>query len=129
MHDIEAFERQGFGPLAVVDANTGNLLGYAVLQREPSRSRLELVIGLEEPARCKGFGTEIAEALVTFACDRLGVNEVVGLVDPGNKPSEGFVAALGMKRVEDRVDPMTGKREHVYSASCEAWLKGRITTR
>ena len=122
-HDIETFERQGFGPLGVVESSTSNLVGYAVLQKEPSRNRLELVIALERRVRRRGLGTEIAEALITFACRQLGATEVVGLVAPANDASEGFVAALGLNRVEERLDPLSGKREHVYLASCEEWLK------
>lgn len=125
MRDIEEFERQGYGALAVVEAGTGNIVGYAALQREPSRDRLELVIALEAGACGRGLGTEVAEALVLIACGHLRQPQVVGPVDPANAASLRFVAKLGMSRVEDRVDPLSGKTEHLYTLACDAWLKGR----
>jgi len=126
MHDIEDFERVGYGVLAAIDAEGGDIVGYAALQREPSRDHLELVIALEGRVRQQRLGTEIAEALLLTAFRHLGAPEIVGRVNPDNTASAKLVANLGMSRVEDRVDPLTGTTEHVYSLSREAWLQGRI---
>ena len=104
--------------VAVVHSDGGEVVGYAVLQREPSQNRLELVVALEKKVRGRGFASEVAQAMVGVAC-QLGEPQVVGRVDPTNQASARLVAGLGMRRIKDRVDPLTGMSEHIYTLSCE----------
>ena len=115
---IEEFERQGYGLVALVETATCEIIGYATLQREPSRERLELVLAVLPQARKKEFAFEAAKALISAGCAGLQEKEIVGRVNLKNIASLRLVEKLGMRKIGERTDPLDGSVEYIYIASC-----------
>lgn len=70
--------------------------------------------------RNKGFATEAAKALISYAFRELNAERVIAHCDSENKPSEAVMKKLGMKMVYSdgtRTYPKTGKTsgEYMYS--------------
>ena len=59
--------------------------------------------------RRKGYASEAAEALMTWAGREHGVRRFRASVGPWNKPSLALVRPLGFKRVGVQIDDVDGK--------------------
>jgi RimJ/RimL family protein N-acetyltransferase len=118
--EIAAFAHDGHGLLAITEAQTGQLIGYAGLFQDRSRDGLELVIAVAEASRHGSVGFEAAQALLKAGCAGLGAKEIVGRVDPANAPAIALVRRLGMLRVPDAIDQFSQALQHVYVWSCAA---------
>lgn len=60
--DVKEFQQQGYGLVAIVDRATGDVVGYAKLQRPDWQEGfgLELVLAVAPEARRKGIAREAA---------------------------------------------------------------------
>jgi RimJ/RimL family protein N-acetyltransferase len=104
------WERFGFGVWAVqaeVEPMRGVLLGFtgiAYPEFLPElAARPELGWRLASGAWGQGFATEAAAAARDDAFGRLGVPELISLIDPGNVRSQRVAEKVGMTRTGDSV--------------------------
>jgi RimJ/RimL family protein N-acetyltransferase len=117
--DIKEFQQQGYGLVAIVDFATGDVAGYAKLQRPEWQEGLglELVLAVSPEARRKGMAREAAQKLIEIACGPLRQKQVVGRVALNNTASLNLVGVLGMKKVGEREDLVEGI-QGIYLVAC-----------
>lgn len=97
---VVRYERQGFGPYAVVERASGAVIGYCGLFAFPDlggRPEVEVGYRLARPAWGRGYATEAALAVRDHAFQTLGLRRLVALIDPGNAASIRVALKLGMR--------------------------------
>lgn len=98
---------KGHGLWSVEAREDGTLLGFALLAMEYGDLEPELGFLFLAEAEGRGYAREAAEAVRTFAFERLGLPTVVSYVDPDNARSIRLAERLGA-RLEP--DPIEGAR-------------------
>ncbi|HUX22619.1 MAG TPA: GNAT family N-acetyltransferase [Spirochaetia bacterium] len=83
---------------AAVDRKSGKVVGHCgLLDKEiEGKTEIELVYVIAHAFWGKGYATEIAQALESYAFDELGLERLVALIEPENKVSEKVAAKVGM---------------------------------
>ncbi len=85
--------------LAAADVKTGNIVGEAVLKIiPPGHGQGEIGFGVVPAEWKKGFGTEIAQALLDVGFKTFQLNRVAAQCAPENKASIRIMQKLGMAR-------------------------------
>lgn len=101
----ESFVQSALSPFSddydlwpVVEKKTGRVIGHSgLLDKEvEGKTEIELVYVISPERWGKGYATEIALALTSYAFESLRVDRVVALVEPENKPSERVAVKIGM---------------------------------
>jgi RimJ/RimL family protein N-acetyltransferase len=110
---------RGFGQWAVVQRQTGELVGRAGLWQPEGWPGLEVGWVLGRPWWGRGFATEAAAAAVDHAFESLGAQHVISLIRPDNAPSIRVAERLG-ERYERRVE-LSRTVHHVYGIDREDW--------
>ena len=95
------WDEHGFGPLAVVERDSGRLAGEAGLQLLGG-SEIELTYTFARSAWGRGYATEAAAAVLRWGFDGLLLPRVVAVADPGNHASLRVLEKLGMRPVGTR---------------------------
>ncbi len=93
------WQRQGFGLLAVVERETGRLIGEAGLQPLEQGPDIETGYTLARAAWGRGYATEAARAILRWGFAGLGLQRVVAVADPANAASLRVLDRLGMTRL------------------------------
>jgi RimJ/RimL family protein N-acetyltransferase len=121
------WERFGFGPLAVEGCAgdlTGRVLGFAGLAYPEFlpqvAEQLELGWRLDSAVWGQGIATEAASAVRDDAFGRMGLPELISLIDPRNVRSRRVAEKLGMIAGESFVNPVQGN-------VVEIWHVGGVT--
>jgi RimJ/RimL family protein N-acetyltransferase len=93
----EGYARSGLGLYAVCRREDGRLLGDCglVVQTVEGHALVEVGWHLERAAWGRGYATEAARAVLTFA-EELGVRRVYALIVPANERSRRVAQKLGM---------------------------------
>ncbi len=93
---IDHQRRYGFSCWAVVERNTGAVIGDAGLYTRPEG--VELGYTLAQTHWGHGYGTEAAALSVEAAFGNLGLDELLALVRPENSRSVSVLERLGFAR-------------------------------
>jgi [ribosomal protein S5]-alanine N-acetyltransferase len=116
------FDRVTRQPLAerydlwpVIEKETGRVVGHCgLLPKEvEGSSEIELVYLIDPAAWGNGYASEIGQALIRYALDRLGLQRLIALIKPGNKASERVAVKLGMSLEKEIIRP-SGELRKVY---------------
>lgn len=129
------FERRGFGWWAVELRDDDAFAGFVGLMRPAFHAHFTpcVEVGWRLPRRFwgRGYATEAGSACLTFAFDRLDLDEVVSMAVTENWPSRRVMERLGMsRRTEDdfghpKLPFDHPLRPHVlYRLTREAWTRG-----
>lgn len=99
---IETFRRQARAgnalPFAVILKETGELLGYVMLNRDADDPRLGLFgYWLGEAYHGKGYMSEIAPVVLAAAFERFGIDTVEAAAQIGNAASLRVMRRCGMR--------------------------------
>jgi ribosomal-protein-alanine N-acetyltransferase len=117
--------------LGAVDAASGLLVGAADLALHSS-AEAEIGYLVAHSRWGRGYGTEIAAALVESAFEDLGVAQVVATVDIGNARSVGVLDKVGLRwEATFRRHARDRQRQwdvHLYSLDREDWLQAQGRT-
>ena len=99
------WERHGFGYWMWFDRETGEPVGRGGLSRTHVGGRDEVEVGWAvRPERWgEGHATEMGDAAVAFAFDRLGLDDVVAYTLPDNRSSRRVMEKLGFQYERDVV--------------------------
>jgi [ribosomal protein S5]-alanine N-acetyltransferase len=116
----EVLERRGFSFLAVVERDSGALIGDAGLY--PLGEDVELGYTLARRAWGRGYATELGRALLAYAFEELDAQRVVAQVEPANAASRHVLEKLGMTEVEIRT--AYGRPHLLYEATRPAARRG-----
>jgi RimJ/RimL family protein N-acetyltransferase len=101
---LAAFDRDGFSFYAATMRDTDDFAGTIGLQTMRDavpnlhESAIEIGWRLTQAAQGQGLATEGARAVVDFAFNQLGLNEVVAITAIPNQPSRRVMEKLGMTR-------------------------------
>jgi RimJ/RimL family protein N-acetyltransferase len=100
----DAIAIRGYGFVAVVERETGDLIGDAGLHPLGGRGPdIEVGYTLARRAWGRGYGSEAARALVEHAFARLSATRVVAQVEPDNRASRHVLEKLGMTERATRI--------------------------
>ncbi len=67
----------------------------------------------------RGFGTEAAEASLSFGLDTLGLDEIVSIHQVGNDASARIMWKIGMHFDRETLDPSCERLVHIYRKNRE----------
>ena len=95
LHYVELWSERGFGPWAVVDKASGELLGHAGLQPLEDTGDVQLAYYLGRSAWGRGIATEAGEAAVRFGFEQLPLGRILAVVRPENRASQRVLEKLG----------------------------------
>lgn len=93
------WQRQGFGLLAIVERETGRLIGEGGLQPLEQGPDIETGYTLARAAWGRGYATEAARAILRWGFAGLGLHRVVAVADPANAASLRVLDRVGMTRL------------------------------
>lgn len=98
------YEESGFTLMALVLQDTNELIGFCGLITQEIRGvkKVELGYRLGKAYWGCGYATEAAQAVKTYAKDKLGLEEVISLIQPGNRASLNVSKKIGMCLLEKR---------------------------
>lgn len=97
---IEGWQRREFGLWAVTLKESEEMIGYCGLIFLDDTPEIEIAYGLARAHWGKGYATEAALASLRFGFERLKLERIVAVVNPGNVPSQRVLEKLGMTYVE-----------------------------
>jgi [ribosomal protein S5]-alanine N-acetyltransferase len=91
--------RKAKGKLAVFEKESGKLIGMGGLTpwAWEGEELFDITYRLRESAWGKGYGWELAEALVHHGFRQLGLEQITATITPDNLPSKKIAEKLGMK--------------------------------
>lgn len=113
------WDLRGFGQWAVVERETGQLLGRAGLWQPEGWPGLEVGWVLGRSHWGRGFATEAARASLNHAFAGLGAHHVISIIRPDNERSIRVAERLG-EQYERRVE-LSRMVHHVYGIDRARW--------
>lgn len=96
----QQYRQRGYGPYAVVERRTDDVIGYCGLFDYPDiQGKPEVEVGyrLERAAWGRGFASEAARAVRDLAFNNLGITHLIAIIDPANTASIRVAEKLGMR--------------------------------
>ena len=93
----EAWATFGYGLLAVIHKETGELFGHCGLQPLDRKPSIELSFAITPPYTDTDLPYEAAYACLRYAFETLLMNEILAVVLPGNDAARRVYIRLGMR--------------------------------
>ena len=115
---LERYQTWGFGPYAVVEKNSQDVIGYCGLFFFPDiggHTEVEIGYRLAKSAWGKGYATEAARIVCDHAFTTLGIKRLIALIDPSNVASIRVAEKIGMKYEKEVMLDGYTHPDHVYS--------------
>jgi len=112
----------GFGPYAVVERQSQEVIGYCGLFFFPDingQPEVEIGYRLARSAWGQGYATEAATAVRDFAFDTLGIKRIIAIIDPDNRDSIHVAEKIGMRHEQDVMLEGYTHPDHVYAVARE----------
>lgn len=104
-HFAALWDDPGFGPWAVVEKESGRLVGHLGLRLLADfGGRTELLYALDPAYHKRGYAAEGATAALVFGFEVLGLDAIIALALPENEASLKVMDRAGMTRRPGRVD-------------------------
>lgn len=96
----------------VVEKETGQVVGHCGLVDKDvdGTTEIELTYILSPSVWGKGYATEIGQAIMQLAFEKMGVERLIALIEPGNQASERVAVKVGMHLEKEIVRPGGGLR-------------------
>jgi RimJ/RimL family protein N-acetyltransferase len=95
-HQLEHWEKHGYGWWAVELRSQSGLIGWNGLQFLPETGEVEVGYLLAKALWGQGLATEGARASVQYGFEQLGLETIVGIVHPDNVASRHVLEKVGM---------------------------------
>jgi len=95
-HQIQHWDKYGYGQMAVTLTDSGQLMGWCGLEFLPETNETEVGYLLSKAFWGKGYATEAAKESVKFGVENVGLKEIIGLTDPENIASQKVLQKCGM---------------------------------
>lgn len=95
---LERYDNEGFGHLAVELKTTGEFIGMGgILPRELlDKPEYEVVYSLKPPYWGKGYATEIAQTMKKFGMENIPADRFISIIHIDNSPSVNVATKNGM---------------------------------
>ncbi len=97
----EHWTQYSYGPWAVVEKASGELIGHCGLRFIPEVQETEVLYALGQDFWNKGYATEAARASVDFGFHRVGLERIIALAVPENIASRKVMEHCGLKYEKD----------------------------
>ena len=107
----------GFGPYAVVEKHSQDLIGYCGLFYFPDingQPEVEIGYRLVRSAWGRGYATESASAIRNYAFTTLGIKRLIAIIDPSNAASIRVAEKIGMQYESEVMLEGYTHPDHVY---------------
>ena len=114
----------GFGPWAVEERASGELVGRIGPFCPAGWPDLELIWTIRRQSWGQGFATEGARAALAYVFQEMGRDRVISLIRPQNTASIRVAEKLG-QRLQDCMD-FYGEEALVYGIRRDEWLDRRL---
>jgi [ribosomal protein S5]-alanine N-acetyltransferase len=114
------YQTWGFGPYAVVEKRSQEVIGFCGLFFFPDvvgQPEVELGYRLVRSAWGQGFATEAAQAVRDFAFTTLGIKRLIAMIDPSNTASIRVAEKIGMRYEKEVMLEGYSHPDHVYAIS------------
>lgn len=114
---LQRYQQWGFGPYAVVDRHSQEVIGYCGLfffADVGGQAEVELGYRLARSAWGSGYATEAARAVRDYAFDTLCLRRLIALIDPGNLTSVRVAEKIGMRYEKEVMFEGYSHPDHVY---------------
>ena len=114
---LDGYERRGYGPWAVVEKASGDVIGYCGPFYYPDvNGRPEIEIGYRLARACwgRGYATEAVGAVRDYAFDVVGLTRLIALIDPANVASIRVAQKAGLRHEADAMLPGYTYPDRVY---------------
>ena len=98
-------EHPGLGIWTTVERATGTRLGFHLLNHIRGESIVQVGFTLEKSAWGKGFGTEMASAVLRYGFVDLGLPRIAGMASLQNHASQRVLLKIGLERKGERAFP------------------------
>lgn len=93
---IQHWREHGYGPWAMIEKASGQLMGHMGLQFVPELGAVEILYMLDTPFWGQGYATEGALASRNHAFNALGLAVVVAIAAIENKASQRVMRKIGL---------------------------------
>ena len=115
---LESYYRTwGFGPYAVVEKKSQEVIGYCGLfffLKINGQPEVEIGYRLRHSAWGQGYATEAGAAVRDFAFHALGIRRLIAIIDPSNTASIHVAEKLGMRYETEVMLEGYTHPDHVY---------------
>ena len=99
-HFIDEWQERGFGPWAVIEKASQNLLGHCGLRYLPEFDAVEVLYALDDSAWGKEVATEAAMASLNFGFTQLNLERIIALALPENGASRRVMEKISLQYVK-----------------------------
>jgi RimJ/RimL family protein N-acetyltransferase len=113
-------EHPGLGVWVTVERATGMNLGFHLLNHIRGESIIQIGFTLAKSAWGKGFGTEMASAVLRYGFDDLKLPRIAGMASLQNHASQRVLLKIGLERRGERAFP----HPDYASEGAMAWFEG-----
>jgi RimJ/RimL family protein N-acetyltransferase len=120
---------RGYGLFSVVEKASGRWIGRVGPWQPEGWPGAEVGWGLHPAAWGRGYATEAAEACMAYAFERLGWDEVVHIIDPGNAPSQAVARRVGSRYLRPGRLPDLDLDLELWGQTRAEWLAARTSRR
>jgi ribosomal-protein-alanine N-acetyltransferase len=93
---IDHWKKHGFGVWAVLDKESGALIGQCGLETLEEAPEVEVLYLFDRSYWGRGLATEAAQAAVNAGFDQAGLQRIVGLTHPDNVASQRVLRKIGL---------------------------------
>jgi [ribosomal protein S5]-alanine N-acetyltransferase len=110
----------GFGPYAVVEKRSQDVIGYCGLfyfLDVGGQPEVEIGYRLARSAWGQGYATEAASAVRDFAFTTLSIKRLIAIIDPSNSASIGVAKKIGMHYEKEVMLKGYTHPDHIYALS------------
>ena len=112
------YKTWGFGPYAVVEQSSRNVIGYCGLFYFPDidgQPEIEIGYRLARSTWGQGYATEAACSVRDFAFTALGIKRLIAMIDPSNIASIRVAEKLGMQYEKEVMLEGYTHPDHIYA--------------
>ena len=129
----QGYDEKGYDPLAVVEKESGDLIGYCGLfyfDDINGNPEVELGYRLARSAWGQGYATEAGTAVRDHAFNTLKIKRLISLIDPANQASITVALKLGMAHTADVMLEGYTHPDNVFTVSgCQEVNSDALTSR
>ncbi len=93
------WEEKGYGVWAIIDKQSGELLGHCGLNFLKETKEVEILYAFDPKFWGNGYATECAIKALQYGFEKAKLDRIIGLVKPHNIRSSNVIKKIGLKLV------------------------------